>query len=148
MIKAILIDLYNVLIFQREGAETYDPVQVNSPQSLEYSLGLMEYLAKTKLPWYVVTAVDNVTLDYELMGLLKSYGCIDVYETNRLGLDKRTAYTYEFIVKNKLGLKPTDTVYLDDTEKNITAAINAGLSAIVFKDAKQAENWLKSMLVD
>ena len=62
----------------------------------------------------------------------------------RLNLCKPESAIYEHALKN-YGLKPEDTVFIDDVEVNIAAAAKLGIGTIQFKNAAQCERELRAL---
>lgn len=131
MIKAIVCDLLNVLIFQAANVGSYDPLSFNSSTSLIFNDELLDDISNLNVKKVVFTSMNKVTLDFELMSKLSASG-FDVIEANQLGLDKSSGYAYEYLVRNKLGLKMDEIVFVDDSMNNITAAKNQGISTFHF----------------
>lgn len=51
---------------------------------------------------------------------------------------------YELLL-SRYGLKAEECVFLDDTEKNVDAAVEAGFAGIVFKTKEQAQKELAAL---
>ncbi len=54
---------------------------------------------------------------------------------------------YALLLK-RYGLEPTETVFIDDTEKNVVAAREQGIHGIVYRDGKQAAEDLEKLLAN
>lgn len=52
------------------------------------------------------------------------------------------------IICSRYGINPAEAVFLDDTERNITAAREYGLHGIVFKNYEQGRNELEALLAE
>lgn len=52
------------------------------------------------------------------------------------------------LLLDRYALKPEESVFMDDTEKNITGAIKAGIHGIVFQNKEQACEELRKLGVD
>lgn len=52
------------------------------------------------------------------------------------------------VLLDRYGLNPEECVFMDDSERNVIAAREAGIHAIVFKNKEQAEAELKKLEVD
>ncbi len=66
----------------------------------------------------------------------------NIYTAKDFGLDKKLPEAYLFIAK-KLNKKPSEILFIDDQEKNIEAAKEAGLSTIHYIDFQKTVNLLK-----
>jgi putative hydrolase of the HAD superfamily len=62
----------------------------------------------------------------------------------RLNLCKPESAIYQHALKT-YGLKPDDTVFIDDVEVNITAAAKLGIRTIQFRNAAQCERELRAL---
>ena len=49
------------------------------------------------------------------------------------------------LLLNRYGLKAQECVFLDDTERNVDAAIQQGMAGIVFRSREQAVEELKGL---
>ena len=56
-----------------------------------------------------------------------------VYASNKMGVSKPNRDFYQYILRSE-GVKPEDTVFIDDVEENVIAAEKLGIHAILFKD--------------
>ncbi|MBI2112015.1 HAD-IA family hydrolase [Candidatus Woesearchaeota archaeon] len=54
---------------------------------------------------------------------------------------------FEYLIK-KIGAKPKEIVFLDDSEKNLLAAAKLGINTILFKNKEQLIRELKKLEVD
>jgi putative hydrolase of the HAD superfamily len=57
-----------------------------------------------------------------------------VYASNKMGVSKPHQDFYRYILKSE-GIKPEDTVFIDDTEENVISAEKLGIHSIWFKNA-------------
>ncbi|MBQ7776217.1 MAG: HAD family phosphatase [Lachnospiraceae bacterium] len=60
---------------------------------------------------------------------------------------KPDAAIYQLLL-SRYGLKAEESVFLDDTEKNITGAVKVGIHGIVFQNRKQACEELRKLGID
>lgn len=74
-------------------------------------------------------------LDYLNPAVAQIFGA-DVYGSSLFGAVKPAAQTYLGCVR-RLGATPAETLFIDDTEANVTGAMNAGLQAYRFVDARE-----------
>lgn len=65
------------------------------------------------------------------------------YEHKKLKSDEGT---FQFII-DTLNLKPEETIFIDDLEKNVANAQKSGINGIVFKDANQLRDELHKLNV-
>lgn len=96
-----------------------------------YTLGLLSIHAKEWVEYC------EVQFDYHRLfnSILYSFD---------IKLCKPEKGAYESILK-KLGVKATDSLFIDDNIKNIIAAKDLGMHAIQFKSARQLEEELKKL---
>lgn len=153
MIKALILDLYNVIIFQKPNAETYSPVNFNFNEALELNTSLLELLNSnaSNSKKIIFTNMEKVSLDFEMQSFLKEYD-IEIVEAQKLGLDKTNAFSYEYVVKNILGVRFDEALFIDDQSANINAAKSLGIHTILFnseidrdKANKEVESKLKTL---
>lgn len=151
MIKAIICDLYNVCMTPKSDGTKYDPLAFNFASSFDFNTDLLQTLHDTKLPLYILTNMNRITLDSELVGFFESWG-FKIFEAGQLGLDKSTSFAYEFVCKNKLGYTPDVVAFIDDQERNIIASKSANVVSFLYNskiDTSSAnlelKNWLKSL---
>jgi FMN phosphatase YigB (HAD superfamily) len=143
MIKAVISDLYKVLVVPIPGAARYEPTGFNLNEVCTVNLEYLDILASTKLPVFFLSNYKNVLLDFELNNILAKYKAT-LYEAGQLGLDKASTYAYEFIAKNKIGIKPEESLVIDDTQANVEAALRAGATAVRYESNQQIRDWLKT----
>ncbi len=62
--------------------------------------------------------------------------------SHEVGYRKPDAKIYE-ITLNKLGVKPKEVIFVDDSEENVTAAEKLGMKGIVIENAVQLQKELK-----
>jgi putative hydrolase of the HAD superfamily len=62
----------------------------------------------------------------------------------RLQVCKPEPAIYSHLLKT-YGLKPTDTLFIDDVEKNLTAAAALGIRILKFENARQCERELRAL---
>jgi putative hydrolase of the HAD superfamily len=64
-----------------------------------------------------------------------------VFVSFELGFLKPDLRVYSFVAE-KLGVKPSEIIFVDDKEENVDAAKKAGMNGIVFKNAVQLKSAL------
>jgi putative hydrolase of the HAD superfamily len=67
----------------------------------------------------------------------------EVYASNLMGISKPDPNFYWHIL-NKEGIKPENTVFVDDTEENIISAQKIGINSILFTDSDSLKTRLKN----
>lgn len=68
-----------------------------------------------------------------------------IFSAKRLGVKKSQAEGYSVLL-SKLGKEPEEVLYIDDSEKNISAASKAGLHVVTFIDTPQAKKAIAGFL--
>jgi len=140
-IKVLLFDFSRVIIFPKD--DTYP--------------GLLNDLYKKAMSGGNFNFYNSFTFNIELLSFLKtikSYISLDIYTTdilqndpvakavlepvfdhifsaNELGLRKKDPQGYK-IIAEKLGVKPNEILFVDDSLVNVETAKKAGLQAIQF----------------
>lgn len=69
----------------------------------------------------------------------------EVYASNLMGISKPDPDFYRHIL-NKEGLKPENTVFVDDTEENIISAQKIGINSILFTDSDSLIQQIKKIM--
>jgi len=95
----------------------------------------------------VVCGTNTIDSHYYYLLNQGSYEIFDeVYTSTLMGISKPDPDFYWHIL-NKEGIKPENTVFVDDTEENVIAAQNIGIKSILFKSPNslksQIENFAK-----
>ena len=67
----------------------------------------------------------------------------EVYASNLMGISKPDPDFYRYILK-KEGIKPENTVFVDDTEENIISAQKIGINSILFTDSNSLKQQIKT----
>ncbi len=65
--------------------------------------------------------------------------------SSEVGMIKPQPEIYQYIVK-QLGVKPSETVHIDDIVRHVEGAKRAGLQAILYKNFKQMKSELQEIL--
>jgi putative hydrolase of the HAD superfamily len=65
----------------------------------------------------------------------------------RLGVMKPAAKYFQMAIE-RFGVDPKRSVFIDDIDENVAAAVNCGLHGVLFKDYSQLVNDLQSLGVD
>lgn len=99
----------------------------------------IEWLRKIRLSYRTFLFSNTNALHYDsILSLYKrdigKEDFLDLFEkayfSHEMGLRKPYLESFEFILKEQ-GLIASETLFIDDTEKNVTAAREAGLQAIL-----------------
>lgn len=67
----------------------------------------------------------------------------EVYASNLMGISKPDPDFYRYILK-KEGIKPENTIFVDDTEENINSAQRIGINSILFTDSESLRQQIKT----
>ena len=67
----------------------------------------------------------------------------EVYASNLMGISKPDPDFYWHIL-NKEGVKPENTIFVDDTEENILSAQKIGINSILFTDSDSLKQQIKT----
>ena len=92
----------------------------------------------------VVCGTNTIDSHYYYLLSQGAYDIFDeVYASNLMGISKPDPDFYRHIL-NKEGIKPENTVFIDDTEENITSAQKIGINSILFTDADSLGQQIKT----
>ena len=67
----------------------------------------------------------------------------EVYASNLMGISKPDPDFYRYILK-KEGIKPENTVFVDDSEENVLSAQKIGINSILFTDSESLREQIKT----
>lgn len=80
------------------------------------------------------------------IGEERLHACFDkVVVSADVGLVKPESHMYEYVAR-QLGVQPSECIFLDDLNKHVRGARQAGMQAILYKDFKQAKTELDQLL--
>ena len=92
----------------------------------------------------VVCGTNTIDSHYYYLLNQGSYEIFDeVYASNLMGISKPDPDFYWHIL-NKEGIKPENTVFVDDTEENIISAQKIGIDSILFTDSDSLKRQIKT----
>ena len=92
----------------------------------------------------VVCGTNTIDSHYYYLLNQGNYDIFDeVYASNLMGISKPDPDFYWHIL-NKEGIKPENTVFVDDTEENIISAQKIGINSILFTDSKSLRQQIKT----
>lgn len=96
---------------------------------------------------YKLGFLSNIAEDYlTRMFSKEQIDLFDVIELSyKTGYVKPEVGAYAGIIE-KLGVKPEETIMVDDQERNVAGALEAGMRAILYTDARQLKSDLKPLL--
>lgn len=116
------------------------PSLVVFPETVE----LLYRLKRKGHPLYCLSNMHFASIEY----LEKTHTFWDVFEgaviSCRLQLCKPEAGIYEHLLKTYT-LKATDTLFVDDVQKNLDAAAKLGIRTLRFENAAQCERELRAL---
>ncbi len=108
------------------------------------TVALLYRLAARENTLYCLSNMPVASIEY----LEKVYSFWDVFQgtviSSRVGVCKPEPAIYAHLLET-YGLAPEDTVFIDDTEMNLTAAAEFGLRTIRFENAEQCESELRRL---
>ncbi len=92
----------------------------------------------------VVCGTNTLDSHYDCHLKHGDYNIFDkVYASNKMGVSKPDPDFYWYILREE-GVKPEDTVFIDDTEENILSAQKIGIKSILFTDPDSLKQQIKS----
>lgn len=92
----------------------------------------------------VVCGTNTIDSHYYYLLNQGDYDIFDeVYASNLMGISKPDPDFYRYILK-KEGIKPENTVFIDDSEENIISAQKIGINSILFTDPDSLRQQIKT----
>ena len=108
---------------------------------------IAEDLKRSGMPIYALTNWNAQTWE---LGLAEFPFLGEVFDgivvSGREGVTKPDPRIFE-ILKSRYGLDPSTTVFIDDSPKNVAAAISLGYQAHLFTNAPELETWFRELNV-
>lgn len=93
-------------------------------------------IKKLKKETRVVCGTNTIDPHYNYHYSKGQYNIFDkVYASNKIGVSKPDPDFYRYIL-NLEEVEPKKTVFIDDMEENVAAALSIGIKGILFKDAE------------
>jgi FMN phosphatase YigB (HAD superfamily) len=106
--------------------------------------GTKDIIEQLKTNSRVVCGTNTIDSHYYYLLNQGSYDIFDeVYTSTLMGISKPDPDFYWHIL-NKEGVKPENTVFVDDTEENIISAQKIGIDSILFTDADSLKRQIKT----
>lgn len=154
MIKVLLFDFSRTLLFPKDrlykgGLNELHNKLSNEPgykfrDHFELNQELLGYLhtKKNKFGLYILTAEfiqESPEVKPSLEKVFKK-----IYSAKKIGLKKNEPTIYEHMAKT-LSVDPTEILYIDDTEANITAANQADVNTFQYSDNMTLINKIESL---
>ncbi len=145
MIRAALFDLSRVLLFAKDKSYAGDlnplhaSLKARNPnypflEHFELNNELLKYIKSLKGRFQLHIFTSGTIQDApEISGELKFFD--GIYSAEKLGIEKTDPMSYEQI-SEKLGLKTSEILLIDDRQENLTAARRAGMQTHLFKTNK------------
>ena len=144
-------ELINILIEQNSKYEK-EIHQILDKENLKYMLPpkkeMIEYYKSLKQKGYQIYLCSNIeeeTYNYvkNELGIVKeaSGGVFSCFEH----ISKPNVEIYNNLIQ-KYNLKLEESIFIDDTEKNIVSADNIGLNGILFKNINQLKKELEELI--
>ncbi|MBI3486190.1 HAD-IA family hydrolase [Candidatus Daviesbacteria bacterium] len=135
MIKALLVDFFNVLLVSDN--KLFSNYQLNQ-ELLAYLKNL-----KSKYKLYIFTS-SNLNNDLEMKAKLEAI-FEKIYTVSEIGSPKDQTKAYQFILKD-LNLKPDEVLFIDDGLDYVQTAQELGLKALQFITNQKLFNNLEEIL--
>lgn len=106
--------------------------------------GTKDIIEQLKSNSRVVCGTNTIDSHYYYLLNQGSYEIFDeVYASTLMGISKPGPDFYWHIL-NKEGVKPKNTVFVDDTEENIISAQKIGINSILFTDSDSLRQQIKT----
>lgn len=105
--------------------------------------GTKDIIEQLKSDSRVVCGTNTIDSHYYYLLNQGVYDIFDeVYASNLMGISKPNPDFYRYILR-KEGIRPENTVFVDDTEENILSAQKIGINSILFTDADSLKQQIK-----
>jgi HAD superfamily hydrolase (TIGR01549 family) len=155
MIKALISDFSRVLLFPKDKTyagglnKKYSDLlhtgDFNFFEYFELNQELTDFYQtfKNTLDLYILTSEtiqDAPEIQPQLNRIFE-----EVFSAKKLGVSKKDSDTYKLIAE-KIGLKPSEILYIDDNEENIVAASISGYKTILYANNHQVLEALRTEL--
>lgn len=110
--------------------------------------GMEDYIKELKGRGFRILGLSNWS--FETFAMVRpKYPILDLIEERVISGEEKVlkpnAEIYQ-IVLQRFGIKPEESVFIDDNENNIKGGENIGIQGIIFKDAKQLRTDLEKLL--
>ena len=106
--------------------------------------GTKDIIEQLKSDSRVVCGTNTIDSHYYYLLNQGSYDIFDeVYASNLMGISKPDPDFYWHIL-NKEGIKPENTIFVDDTEENILSAQKIGINSILFTNSDFLKQQIKT----
>jgi putative hydrolase of the HAD superfamily len=144
MIKVILSDLGNVLLFSKDKsfkgklnpiyAEEKDKDNFDFFDHFELNTELLQYYEDLKqkgVRFFMLTEggiQDDPAIKNDIYKIFEK-----VYSSGVMGLSKKDSKVYEKVVED-LDVEPGEVLYIDDSVDNVGATKDAGLQVVLYKN--------------
>lgn len=109
---------------------------------------LLDYIKTDLKPWYFIGILSNAhraEVVSEIFTPEQEDMFTEIILSHHTGLVKPDTRMYEAIA-SKLGVLPEETVFVDDQERHIEGAKNAGMQGLVFTDVPTLRTDLERLL--
>jgi len=107
--------------------------------------GTKDIIKQLKSDSRVVCGTNTIDSHYYYLLNQGSYDIFDeVYASNLMGISKPDPDFYWHIL-NKEGIKPENTVFVDDAEENVLSAQKIGINSILFTDPASLKQQIKTL---
>ena len=112
-----------------------------NPGTIQETKDIIEQL---KSDSRVVCGTNTIDSHYYYLLNHGDYDIFDeVYASNLMGISKPDPDFYRYILK-KEGIKPENTVFVDDTEENTFSAQKIGINSILFTDSESLKQQIET----
>jgi putative hydrolase of the HAD superfamily len=106
--------------------------------------GTKDIIKQLKRDSRVICGTNTIDSHYYYLLNQGHYDIFDeVYASNLMGTSKPDPDFYRYILK-KEGIRPENTVFVDDMEENIVSAQKIGINSILFTDSDSLKQQIKT----
>jgi putative hydrolase of the HAD superfamily len=107
--------------------------------------GTKDIIKQLKRDSRVICGTNTIDSHYYYLLNQGHYDIFDeVYASNLMGTSKPDPDFYRYILK-KEGIRPENTVFVDDMEENIVSAQKIGINSILFTDSDSLKQQIKTL---
>jgi FMN phosphatase YigB (HAD superfamily) len=108
---------------------------------------LLDFIKKELKPKYKLGILSNAGVNW--LDVIFTKDQLSIFDalalSYEMGAIKPDLITYQ-TVADRLGVDPTECIFVDDQEKHCIGAIQAGMKAVIYIDFKQTKSELQSLL--
>lgn len=153
MIQAVVSDFSRVLLFPKDQdytgslnalhRELQTKPDYNPLDHFSLNQPLLNFYRSLTKPVFILTS-DSIQDAPEFQPFLKPV-IRTIFSAKKMKTDKKESQAYVLVVE-QLHLLPSEVLYIDDSEENIAAARQAGLTTVLYRDFQETAEQISAYL--